>query len=188
MESKRKPLKVVVLSDLHTEFTHFKCKFLDFKWDADVLVLAGDISCGMGARHWLWRINKTRKQKGMQPIIILMISGNHEFYSNQNIDKIRYKWKQISESKEIEGFIYLDNSCVQIQDVLFIGSTLWTDLKEDCNYIESKMNDFRKLNIGIRTYKFNTMNWLKKPFQKWSRKVQPQKFASLHIIYPHFKV
>lgn len=154
METKRTTLKVAVFSDLHTEFTKFKCKYLDwvaFGNEIDAIVLAGDISSGMGARNWLYQINRKRVKKGLSIVPILMIFGNHEGYSKTwTLEWSRHKWKKLSDEGKIPGLIFLDNSSVVIKDVLFLGTTLWTDLKEAVetnrlNSIEGKMNDFRQI-------------------------------------------
>lgn len=155
VEQKRTPLKVLILSDLHTEFTGYRCRYLNwcsYGDKIDAIVLAGDISCGMGASNWLYEINRKRVKKGFRVVPIIMIFGNHEGYSKTwTLEWSRLKWQKLSEEKKIPGLVFLDNSSIVIQDVLFVGTTLWTDLKEAVetnrlNSITVKMNDFKWIN------------------------------------------
>ena len=62
------PMKIHVLSDLHTEFADFEPP----DTDADVVVLAGDIGVGTGGIEWAGQ----RFADGP----VLYVPGNHEYY------------------------------------------------------------------------------------------------------------
>ncbi|WP_411881253.1 metallophosphoesterase [Polaromonas sp. YR568] len=107
-------MKILLLSDLHVEFAPFvpDPTAVDA---ADVIVLAGDISTGTQGLAWA---NKTFPGK---PIIY--IAGNHEFY--------HHHWTNLLlelRAKAVDyGIHFLENDGITIDDVRFLGCTLWTD-------------------------------------------------------------
>jgi hypothetical protein len=72
--------------------------------------------------------------------------GNHEHY-NGDFATSGNKLKSMLESNMLSNVYFLDKECKKIDDVTFIGGTLWTDMnKEDPNTIyaiKGMMNDFR---------------------------------------------
>ena len=59
---------------------------------------------------------------------ILYVPGNHEFYGT-DIDRAR---SQLAEGCYSLGIALLDSDAIVIDDVHFIGATLWTDFLLDC--------------------------------------------------------
>ena len=104
-------MKLLVLSDLHNEFDVFAPPHCD----ADVVVLAGDIDLGSKGIEWA-------DSTFSQPVIY--VSGNHELY--------RGVWQEVPGALALAGqgsnrIHLLENSAVVINEVRFIGATLWTD-------------------------------------------------------------
>ena len=137
-------MKIQPLSDLHLEFGPF-----DFPTtDADVVVLAGDI--GVGNSHYKiveqWCAAHPEKQ-------FIIIAGNHEFYGYEMLDNITHMrmW-----AVTIPNLHFLDNDCITIGGVHFVGCTLWTDMdKRNPNSmicVNYGMNDFNliQFNNGVR--------------------------------------
>lgn len=128
-------MKISICSDLHLEFGDIQIKNND---GASVLILSGDI---MTARHpkldFLEQCSKEFDQ-------VLYVAGNHEFYN--------YKWYETNRvlrevSYEFENVHFMENSIYRMQDVLFIGATLWTDMNKydpiTIQQAQSQMNDYR---------------------------------------------
>ena len=124
-------LKVRYLSDVHLEFGP-----LDIPGDKDaVLVLAGDITT----------VRKTQ-EKFFQDCVdnfksVIYIFGNHEYYGGD--------WNTAKELIQMtlpEEVCLLDNSSEVIDGVMFIGSTLWTDMNnyDPITILQCKqsMNDY----------------------------------------------
>jgi hypothetical protein len=72
--------------------------------------------------------------------------GNHEHYHG-DFATSGNKLKSLLESNMLSNVYFLDKECKKIDDVTFIGGTLWTDMnKEDemtLLHIRGMMNDFR---------------------------------------------
>ena len=102
-------MKLHVLNDLHIEFEDFAPPATD----ADVVVLAGDIGVGMGGLHW------AEKRFPDRPVIY--IPGNHEFYHHDItlIDELK--------EQALDHIHVLNDDLVIIDEVRFLGTTLWTD-------------------------------------------------------------
>lgn len=64
-------MKTSILSDLHLEHHHFEAP----ETDADVVVLAGDISVGVDGLRW------AAAQPAFAGKPIIFVPGNHEYYS-----------------------------------------------------------------------------------------------------------
>jgi len=128
-------MKIHFLSDIHTEISMVPHKAPDF---ADVIVLAGDIGDSINGLKWS---KDTFKEKE-----IIYIPGNHEYYRGDLGDNIEM---EIAAKKL--GIHFLNNKTVVINNVRFIGSTLWTDFnnwnKEDVNKSHELMNDYKKIKI-----------------------------------------
>lgn len=109
-------MRIQIASDLHLEY--LEEKFPDFRGiepcDADVLILAGDISSGTRVfdlfSNW--------------PYPVVYVPGNHEFY-NANIDDVLAEFQFRSATHP--NIAVLSPGTKVIHDVRFVGTTLWTD-------------------------------------------------------------
>lgn len=128
-------MRIQVLADLHTEFSSYKIELAE---DADVLVLAGDftVADSLGKLEVL-------AETAEKPIVF--VAGNHEYYGGV-FSEVNEKLTRISSSRR--NFHFLNNGCFQIEDVQFIGATLWSnfdlapDLDEFARIIGLAINDF----------------------------------------------
>lgn len=171
-------MKIYYLSDTHIDYAFVKSgfDFKDPKWDKielwanqilglnqlddiknSILVLAGD-HCSLKNRR-LWQLSLEYLLTQFKNVIF--VAGNHEYYSNWLADA-----KTFSEVNKIldafkncfPGFIFLNNSSIIIDSIKFIGSTLWTDMK---NGDPIAMNAIRKaLNDYNGAIKFDDDLWL----------------------------
>jgi len=171
-------MKIAVCSDLHLEFGDI---VLHNDQRADVLVLSGDIcvaadlleqtSPDFKYGHAGLGTNKSRKIHdffsnccAMFPHVVY-VAGNHEHY--------HYDFKYtIDHLKKMLGYLpnlhILDKETFELDDVTFIGGTLWTDMnKEDpmtLFHVRSAMNDFncvknsnRMVNRQVPIYEENPL-------------------------------
>ncbi len=133
-------MKILVLSDLHNEFTVFE----PARTDADVVVLAGDIDNGDGGIVWAreaWPDGK-----------IIYVIGNHEYYGGDFAETLAL----LRRSAKEQNVLLLEDNEVVIDGVRFLGATLWTDFeffgaenKEAAMSVgESRLNDFRLIRYG----------------------------------------
>lgn len=157
-------MKIAVCSDLHLEFGD-----LDFTNDdnADVLILGGDIFIAKELIHLLdsdeaarlvptqGRFRAERYYDFVErcsqrfPNVIL-IAGNHEHYHGDfgnTFDVIRYAFKDLA------NVHVLDKESVVLNDTIFVGGTLWTDMNNQdpmtIHAIKDMMNDFNCVNNGV---------------------------------------
>jgi len=107
-------MKLHILSDIHLECERFEPPEIS----ANVVILAGDI--GVGTRGIDWA-------KKHFDIPVLYIPGNHEYHDPSfSIDEHQVAMQQACKGPNV---MFMDNKSTIIQGVRFIGTTLWTDLK-----------------------------------------------------------
>lgn len=117
-------MKIQYISDIHLETlfsnSHKMVKHF-IQPQAKVCILAGDIGnpYEKSYRTFLDDMN-TKFEK------VFLIAGNHEFYNN-NINDTKEKIKEIC--KNFNNISFLDNSYEDYGGYRFIGSILWTHIK-----------------------------------------------------------
>jgi len=153
-------MKIAICSDLHLEFGDINLQNTD---NADVLILGGDICVAAdigkpdpnnimeGARSN--RITDFFKRCSFQFPHVIYIMGNHEHYHG-DFATSGNKLKSLLESNMLSNVYLLDKESKKIDDVTFVGGTLWTDMnKEDpltLFHVRQRMNDFRCVENGDR--------------------------------------
>jgi predicted phosphohydrolase len=116
-------LEVRLFSDIHLEFEHtFRIPNLKKN---QVVLLAGDI--GRQGRT-SGSLNKELEAFLLDTLssgaIVLFVTGNHEYYGSR-IDKLNKLLKEFQSNNE--NFYFLDDESILINEIEFIGGTLWTD-------------------------------------------------------------
>lgn len=106
-------MKILILSDLHNEFELFQ----PIPTDADVVVLAGDIS--VKARSVQWAANAF----GSLPVV--MVSGNHDLWG-VSLPRGYEKMREAACNTHVH---FLQNEQVVMDGVRFLGCTLWTNYR-----------------------------------------------------------
>ena len=133
-------MKIQIASDLHLEMyrdnypTHLVFRPVA---DRDVLVLAGDIGTHTNALQFV------QDEARISPVIL--IPGNHEYYSVHSRHETDYAWRQIAESTP--GLHYLVAEGVTIDGVRFWGAPWYSDLRGRCDQghlylIKNSLTDF----------------------------------------------
>jgi len=84
---------------------------------------------------------------------VILIMGNHEHYHG-DFATSGNKIKSLLESNMLSNVYLLDKETKKIDDVTFVGGTLWTDMnKEDSLtmfHVSRRMNDFQCVKNGVR--------------------------------------
>ena len=153
-------MKIAICSDIHLEFGDINLQNTD---NADVLILGGDICVAAdigrpdkdnlfeGARSH--RITDFFKRCSFQFPHVIYIMGNHEHY-NGDFATSGNKIKSMLESNMLSNVYLLDKEIKTIDDVTFVGGTLWTDMNEHnemtMNHVSQRMNDFRCVRNSLR--------------------------------------
>jgi predicted phosphodiesterase len=137
-------MKIQYVSDVHTEFH----KDLGIQWaktipvEGDVLVLAGDIVIFENLIQVLTIIcNRFSK--------VVFVSGNHEYYRSDR-KTIHNKLQKIA--NKFDNFHHLNNNVVVIEDIRFVGTTLWWSAPPYAWLaIMNGLNDFSQI-LGYRKW------------------------------------
>ena len=153
-------MKIAICSDIHLEFGDINLQNTE---NADVLILGGDICVAAdigrpdphnileGARSN--RIVDFFKRCSFQFPHVVYIMGNHEHYHG-DFATSGNKIKSMLESNMLSNVYLLDKESKMIDDVTFIGGTLWTDMNEHnemtMQHVSHRMNDFRCVDNSAR--------------------------------------
>ena len=134
-------MKIRLLSDLHNEFSIFVVPIMEDEHE-QILIIAGDIGVAQNGQreNTLIEFFESMCKRFYK---VVFVAGNHEFY-NSDISEVHPKL--YDETDHLDNFIILNDSMAEIDDVIFVGGTLWTDLKGGDTLImnEAKrcMNDY----------------------------------------------
>ena len=121
-------MRINVASDIHLEFGPIEIKNTEA---ADVLILSGDICVAIDVMH---KDDLDNKSKNIHDFFemcskeyknVIYIVGNHEHYNGdfqQTIPHLKRSFEYL------DNLHILDKEIVTIDDVTFIGGTLWTDM------------------------------------------------------------
>jgi len=167
-------MRIKLVSDLHLEFSDINIQNDN---NYDVLILGGDImiaqdlhdhpelvntsdqraiaaGTGLGRRQErAQRFRDFLKRCSFQFPHVIYIMGNHEFYNGKFYAGIDYMRDEVAKFPNI---YMLEQDTKIIDDVVFVGGTLWTDMnKRDpltMHAIEGMMNDFRIIRNDYRSY------------------------------------
>ncbi len=147
-------MRIQIVSDLHLEFSDITLQ----NNNADVLILGGDIliaskvlkpqsEYGVRFRNFLQRVSDAFPN-------VIYVMGNHEFYDSGKF------FKSVDDMREAlapYGNIHLlERDCKQIDDVMFVGGTLWTDMNKfdplTMHAVRDMMNDYRAIKNDYNGY------------------------------------
>jgi Icc-related predicted phosphoesterase len=150
--------RIHFITDLHDD--HRRLDVLP-EVDADVVVVAGDT---MSPGHLAIRRLRALLPDRSRPIIY--VPGNHDFYSSFDPKRPDAGTKTTLEAQRDvlmpaaaaeTSIILLDDDEVEIDGVVFIGSTLWTSMACSPSYMSradvmreaaKRMNDYRFIKVG----------------------------------------
>jgi predicted phosphodiesterase len=120
-------MKIALVSDIHLEFADLDiCN----EQNAEVLILAGDICVAKDALKQSdmgERVRNFFQRVSTQFPTVLYIMGNHEHYHG-DFAKSATEMQTMFDQLHLDNVKLLDKSTFEINDTLFIGGTLWTDM------------------------------------------------------------
>ena len=168
-------MKIKVVSDLHLEFSDINIQNNE---GCDVLILSGDIMvaqdlhdhphmeygmysadlAGLGRRQaTALRFRDFLKRVSFQFPHVIYVAGNHEFYNGKFFAGLDYLREECAKYPNV---YFLEQDTKVIDDVVFVGGTLWTDCNKmdplTLHGLSDMMNDFRIIRhdyAGYRTLK-----------------------------------
>lgn len=137
-------MKIKIVSDLHLEFSYTEIPNTE---SADVLILSGDIAIAeylhkypqndpvvndpsfvmkAGSRRHLAKLFRNFFEYCSREYPqVIYVAGNHEFYDGKFHQALDYLKEETEQFKNIH---FLENSTVLLDNIAFIGATLWTDM------------------------------------------------------------
>lgn len=149
-------MKAAILSDLHREFWEVNIPY----YSSDIVIISGDIACPIQKSMDFLVSYANKLQK---PVIAVL--GNHDFYKSNIDEALLYAKSRALESRYLH---FLENSSCVIENIKFIGCTLWTDfsyntggnisLQEDNAYFaQTRICDFAYIKHGKANKIFSAM-------------------------------
>jgi Icc-related predicted phosphoesterase len=156
--------KIAIASDLHLEMADLN---LQNTVNADVLVLAGDILVAndlydhpkpqtpyppeiiktLGSRQY--KAQKYRdfiSRCAFQFPQVVVIAGNHEFYHGKWVQSVQTLRNEYGAYPNVH---FLERDICTVDDITFVGGTLWTDLNKldpvTLHAVSDMMNDYRMI-------------------------------------------
>ena len=151
-------MKIALGSDLHLEFGTIELKNTEA---ADVLVLAGDICVArdielMNNNFYSQRVRAERylaffEQVSKEFPKVVYVMGNHEHYHGD----FAYTYGILKKATEhLDNFYLLEKETLVVDDVTFIGATVWTDMNDSdtttLHAMPRMMNDFHGVDNSLR--------------------------------------
>ena len=156
-------MRIAIASDVHLEFGDL---ILKNEENADVLILSGDICVAADFRESDGIIENGKSQRytdffarcAFEFPKVLYVAGNHEHYNGDYAETFKILRNYLG---RIENLHILDKEHVIIDDVTFIGGTLWTDMNAQdpvtLAHIRGIMNDFRIIQNSAEMVSYKTM-------------------------------
>jgi Icc-related predicted phosphoesterase len=158
-------MKIAIASDVHLEFGDL---ILKNEENADVLILSGDICVAADFRksdpYGLVEYGKSQRyidffsRCAFEFPKVIYIAGNHEHYNGDYAETFTILRNFLG---HIPNLHILDKEHVVIDDVTFIGGTLWTDMNAQdpvtLAHIRGIMNDFRIIQNSAEMVSYKTM-------------------------------
>lgn len=152
-------MKIRYYSDLHLEFQRgdFPLVWTPVTMPDDkdtVLILAGDIDKGKHAVAYADCMGDRFKA-------VILVLGNHELWG-ENLDLFYDKGREMIENDNVH---LLQNNKITIDDVEFLGTTLWTDINnsdpfDTWNAPNVMRPDFRMIRTGANYTRLRPTVWL----------------------------
>ena len=165
-------MKIKVVSDLHLEFSDINIKNDE---QCDVLILSGDIMVAqdlhdhpemdygmysnanladLGRRQaTALRFRDFLKRVSFQFPHVVYVAGNHEFYHGKWVQTLKVL---ADECAKFPNVYFLERGFKRIDDVIFVGGTLWTDMNRadplTLHAARGMMNDFRLIRNDTAGY------------------------------------
>ena len=182
-------MKIAICSDIHLEFGPIT---LENTENADVLILSGDI-CIAGELHEV--DTKTMFNEASRSIRyhdffqnccarfphVIYIMGNHEHYHGDFRDTVGNITKHLA---YLPNLHVLDKSTFVLNDVMFIGGTLWTDMNHGdaltMHAIRDMMADFLWVHNSNHVVSFKDM--------EGKFRTRPSKFTPGDALEDHDKM
>jgi len=182
-------MKIAVASDLHLEFGDLDIVNTD---NAEVLILSGDIcvvadldmrdrrQTELGfARYRSERFHDFFERCAANFPHVIYVMGNHEYYHSDFATALGEMRRKLA---HLPNLYVLEREVKVINDVTFIGGTLWTDMNNHDSltlyHMRTMMNDFRVIQNSTTPVHFRTQEG---EFRTRVGKFMPEDAVTEHV-------
>lgn len=162
-------MRVAICSDVHLEFGTATIANSE---NADVLVLAGDICVAEDLKRHPQDVAEVNKRTSPRLInameyrqffrecarqfkTVLYVLGNHEHYDGHYDESYAIIKAALAEISP--RFHLLEQGAVTVDDVVFVGGTLWTDMYRGDSlatyHARERMNDYQCIRVASKGYR-----------------------------------
>ena len=184
-------MKIAIASDLHLEFGDLDIENTD---NAEVLILSGDICVAADldmrdrrqtelgfARYRSERFHDFFERCAANFPHVIYVMGNHEYYHSDFATALTDMRRKLA---HLTNLYILEREIKVINDVTFIGGTLWTDMNNHdaltLYHMRTMMNDFRVIQNSALPVHFRT--------QEGEFKTRVAKFSPEDAVTEHVKM
>jgi predicted phosphodiesterase len=155
-------MKIAICSDIHLEFGPIT---LENTGNAEVLILSGDICTAVDLRVTDGILSSAKCDRFLDFFAtcsrnfphVVYVMGNHEHYHGDFAHSATILKDAL---KPYENIHLLDKELFTLNDTVFIGGTLWTDMNGEnemtMNHVQRRMNDFQICKNSLREVHFKS--------------------------------
>jgi Icc-related predicted phosphoesterase len=182
-------VKIAIASDLHLEFGDLEIANDN---SADVLILSGDICVAADldmrdrrqtelgfARYRSERFHEFFERCAANFPHVIYVMGNHEYYHSDFATALGEMKRKL---EHLPNLYVLEREVKVINDVTFIGGTLWTDMNNHDSltlyHMRTMMNDFRVITNSTTPVHFRTQEG---EFKTRAGKFSPEDAVAEHV-------
>jgi 3',5'-cyclic AMP phosphodiesterase CpdA len=185
-------MKVAICSDVHLEFGPI---VLENTQNADVLVLSGDICTATDLRVTDSILSSAKTDRYMDFFTtcsrnfphVVYVMGNHEHYHGDYATSagiLRDAMKQCG-----DNIHFLDKEVWELNDHVFIGGTLWTDMngydEMTMNHVQRRMNDFQICENSAEMVNYRVWDEKDDGDKTTKFKTRPATLSPRHVVEDH---
>jgi predicted phosphodiesterase len=184
-------MKIAITSDVHLEFGQLE---LENTENAEVLVLSGDICTAVDLRVTDSILSSAKTDRYLDFFTacsrnfphVVYVMGNHEHYHGDYADSIVHIKSAL---KHLENIHVLDKEVWELNDHVFIGGTLWTDMNgEDemtMNHVSRRMNDFQICENSNEMVNYRVWDEKDDGSKSTKFKTRPATLSPRHVVEDH---
>jgi len=184
-------MKIAICSDVHLEFGQLNLENTD---NAEVLVLSGDICTAVDLRVTDSILSSAKTDRYLDFFTacsrnfphVVYVMGNHEHYHGDYATSAGFLKDAMKQCGD--NIHFLDKEVWELNDHVFIGGTLWTDMNgEDemtMNHVSRRMNDFQICENSAEMVNYRTFD-TEDDHKKVRFKTRPATLSPRHVVEDH---